>query len=336
MDGHTDYPSDPGCLLPTDRDEADPAQAPVCANEQDDDMDGLTDFPGDFGCISASWSSENDLCGPGVPVGEYYHGAASIMGDTSGMDASNALDPNTVGCGRSGKPEVIYFYRNPYRARLTISTDHPETVSNTAVYLRTTCTNGRSELGCSDGEDGMSNRGVMTVESVEPGHYFIVVDTSVGIGGPFKLTVVSEYDEPECADHIDNDNDGRIDDDDAGCSSQNDRSERQSSGIAECNNGEDDDADGRIDWPLDPGCRARGDDSESDPDPLPLCANGIDDDGDGLVDIPSDPGCTSRGDNDETDLRIDVACSNGRDDDRDGLTDYGEDPDCDFAGDRTE
>jgi large repetitive protein len=335
-DGATDYPVDPGCALPSDRDETDPAEAPVCANGADDDGDGQIDYPQDVGCVAASFSSESDLCGVGVRVNEYLFDSNHVMGNTDGPDATNSLDPNQAGCGRTNKPEVIYYYRNPYQSRLTISTDHPETMANTAVYLRSECTNGRTELACSDGDDAMSNRGQIVVDGVAPGNYFIVVDTSVGIGGAFKLTVVSEYDEPQCADHIDNDGDGRIDDDDAGCSSLRDRSERQSSGTPECNNGEDDDGDGRIDWPLDPGCQARGDASEEDPDVEPACSNGVDDDGDGHVDIPADPGCTSRGDDDELDLRVLVACSNGRDDDGDGLTDYGEDPGCDFAGDRTE
>ena len=335
-DGKTDYPADPGCLRPDDRDETDPATPPTCANDLDDDADGQTDYPNDVGCLGAAWASEQDLCGAGVVVKEYYFGSTFVLGDTGAADATNSLNANAVGCGRNGKPEVIYYYQNPYQSRLTISTDHPETQANTAVYLRSGCTDGRSELACGDGSAGMTNRGAFTVESVPPGDYFVVVDTTVGLGGAFKLSIVSEYDEPQCADHIDNDEDGLIDDADPGCSSQRDRSENQSTGIPECNNGEDDDADGRIDWPLDPGCSARGDDSEVDPMPLPACANGVDDDGDGHVDIPADPGCTSRGDQDETDLRIQPACANGRDDDRDGLTDYGEDPECDFAGDRSE
>ncbi|MEE2755921.1 MAG: hypothetical protein VYA30_04645 [Myxococcota bacterium] len=336
MDGLLDYPEDPGCLLPSDRDESDPASAPVCANQIDDDGDGQIDFPNDVGCFAAAWDSEADLCGSGVVVREYYPDAAFIIGDTSADDASNVLDPNSLNCGRTSKPENVFVYRNRYRARLTISTDYPETRTNTAVYLRSTCTSGRSELACGDGAADGSNHGSAVVEAVEPGLYFIVVDTSIGLPGPFKLTVRSEYDELQCSDHIDNDGDGRIDDDDPGCSGQDDRSERQSSGIPECNNSEDDDRDGRIDWPLDPGCEARGDDSEQDPVPLPECADGIDNDGDGLIDIPMDPGCTSRGDPSEEDLRISPACSNGRDDDGDGLTDFGEDPDCMFAGDRDE
>ena len=335
-DGATDYPADPGCLLPSDRSETDPREPAACSNGVDDDNDGRIDFPNDLGCIAASWDSETDLCGQGVPVYEYLVGSAAAYGSTEGEMATNVVDPNAPGCGRAAKPENIFVYRNQFRSRLTISTDYPETMTNTSVYLRARCLSGESELACNDGSSNQSNRGTLTVDAVEPGIYFVIVETSIGLSGPFKLTIEAELDALQCNDEIDNDEDGLIDDADPGCTGPTDRSERQSNGVPECNNGEDDDRDGRIDWPLDPGCSARGDDSEADPTPLPQCANGQDDDGDGLIDIPLDPGCTSRGDNDETDLRSPPICSNGRDDDGDGLTDYGEDPDCQFAGGRSE
>jgi hypothetical protein len=37
------------------------------------------------------------------------------------------------------------------------------------------------------------------------------------------------------------------------------------------------------------------------PPPLAACENGKDDDGDGKIDFPADPGCTSKADQDETD-----------------------------------
>lgn len=85
----------------------------------------------------------------------------------------------------------------------------------------------------------------------------------------------------------------------------------------ECENGEDDDGDGFIDFPADPSCTAATDPSERDLGDA--CRNGIDDDGDGLADHPADPGCFALQDGDESDAY--VACDNGRDDDSDGRTD---------------
>ena len=81
-DGLSDYPSDPGCMHPDDRVEADEQAVPICANQTDDDQDGLTDFPADPGCIAASSGSEEDLCGPGIEIQEYLSGTPSVIAST--------------------------------------------------------------------------------------------------------------------------------------------------------------------------------------------------------------------------------------------------------------
>jgi len=79
-----------------------------------------------------------------------------------------------------------------------------------------------------------------------------------------------------------------------------------------CDNGIDDDGDGRID-DLDPGC---ADWLDSDEKSLVLpCDNGVDDDGDLLVDM-DDPGCASPGWATES-----PACNDGIDNDNDGEID---------------
>ncbi|MDP9182809.1 MAG: hypothetical protein M3P04_08565, partial [Actinomycetota bacterium] len=52
-----------------------------------------------------------------------------------------------------------------------------------------------------------------------------------------------------------------------------------------------------VDWPADPGCTDRNDDSES-PNPAE-CNDGVDNDRDGKVDFPADTGCKSATDDDE-------------------------------------
>jgi cysteine-rich repeat protein len=59
----------------------------------------------------------------------------------------------------------------------------------------------------------------------------------------------------------------------------------------ECQNGVDDDGDGRIDYPADPGCSSASDFLETSPSRV--CDDGLDNDGDGFVDVPDDPGCRS-------------------------------------------
>jgi hypothetical protein len=114
---------------------------------------------------------------------------------------------------------------------------------------------------------------------------------------------------------VDDDNDGRSDAVDPGCSGPSDPSERTPA--LTCDNGLDDDGDGRIDFPADPGCA-----SPSSPAEDPACSNGWDDDGDGKIDFPEDEGCRSVASN-----RENPACSDGWDDDGDGRIDWNGGPD---------
>ena len=84
----------------------------------------------------------------------------------------------------------------------------------------------------------------------------------------------------------------------------------------QCDDGQDNDGDGRIDFPNDPGCASPVVNSELDPDPLPACANDIDEDRDGLFDFGEDPDCSSAADQFEG-----PDCSDGVDNDGDGFTD---------------
>jgi len=332
-DGRVDYPADPGCDNPNDRTEATPAVPPVCGNDIDDDGDGEIDFPSDPGCTAASAGDETDVCGDGVRLRRYHFGQREAIASTDEEDgASNVLEPS---CAGNNKSEVVFVYQNPYVAQLEISTAHDETEANTVVYVRSACQNAASELACGAGSRE-SRRGVVSMSEVPPGTYYVIVDTSIGIGGQFKLTIESERDDPACTDMVDNDGDGLVDLEDSGCIAPDDRSERDPLREPACANGDDDDEDGLTDFPLDPGCRARGDQDEADPATAPACSNGADDDGDGLVDFAEDPGCAGAGDGEETDTLITPECSDGEDNDADGRVDFPTDPQCNGPGDLSE
>jgi hypothetical protein len=64
--------------------------------------------------------------------------------------------------------------------------------------------------------------------------------------------------------------------------------------IRACNDGVDNDADGRIDL-ADAGCFGGTDDDETDPAVVPACADGIDNDADGATDAPADDACLFAG-----------------------------------------
>src|SRR5689334_17884392 len=78
-----------------------------------------------------------------------------------------------------------------------------------------------------------------------------------------------------------------------------------------CDDGVDNDGDGKIDFPIDPGCIAPQADDEADDCPdganCPQCANGRDDDSNGSMDYPADPGCESAADAIEA-IENPVAC----------------------------
>lgn len=111
---------------------------------------------------------------------------------------------------------------------------------------------------------------------------------------------------------------------------------------AECQDGEDNDLDGKTDFPADLGCRSADDDDEDGPAPTPSptptpppaeCADGKDNDGDGMTDM-ADPGCTSASDDsEESDFTPTppppAQCADGIDNDGDGKIDFaGADPGC--------
>ena len=108
--------------------------------------------------------------------------------------------------------------------------------------------------------------------------------------------------------------------------------------LVQCEDGIDNDGDGKIDWPFDPGCGSSTQDAkEDDPANLAACADGDDDDGDGKVDFPADPGCSSAADPTEQTSTI-TQCSDGVDNDTpaDGAADYPRDLDCAYASDTSE
>lgn len=142
---------------------------------------------------------------------------------------------------------------------------------------------------------------------------------------------------PQCADGVDNDEDGLIDDADPSCNGND--TEDADDPVRDCNDGTDNDADGLVDFPEDPGCTDGQDNSELN-SPIPECDDGEDNDDDGLVDYPEDPGCSSPLQNTETDDCPDGVgcpeCANGVDDDDDGDVDYPDDDGCTAASDDAE
>ncbi|MCA9557726.1 MAG: hypothetical protein KC583_04085, partial [Myxococcales bacterium] len=330
-DGRADYPNDPGCFAPFDRDETTEALT-ACSNDEDDDEDGQIDFPLDPGCPSAAFDSEENSCGE-IRFREFFGETPEVVAELA--DGSNGLSGT---CGGRNHNEVIFRYDLPFNARMEISTRFSETTTPVALYVRRDCDDTQTQLGCDDGAAGGANGGRIVLSQAAPGPYYIVVDGREADAGQFKLAVNVERLPAGCSNDRDDDDDGLRDYLDPGCSGPEDEDETDlpAGQTPACSNGEDDDGDGLVDWPFDPGCWGPGGLDEADPAEPPACDNGVDDDGDGRTDFPWDPGCVSRGHFSEVDPARAPTCADGQDNDADGRTDFPFDPGCFARSDSNE
>jgi hypothetical protein len=116
--------------------------------------------------------------------------SATATGTTEG--AASNLNPMDSNCASGTGPEVVYRVTVPGTGsfRLTASTDFPETMADTVVYMQTGCGSG-TELGCNDDVRPGSDTNSVVHANVNGGDtVFVVVDTyDDNSTGPFKLQV---------------------------------------------------------------------------------------------------------------------------------------------------
>jgi len=292
-DGKTDYPDDPGCLNPNQNDEADDCpdgpNCPQCGNGKDDDGDGQTDYPADNGCQSASDDSEvafdPNACGTGVTVEPL-----PTDGKATGMIVVGNSHLSSPACGGAGA-ERAYVFQVSAPTTLVATTAIAGTGADTVLYLRSSCVDFMTEVGCNDNASSGSG-GSTLVADVGPGTYYLIVDGQAATtSGNFNLEVTEYPGVGEACDPVAD-----------GCApGYYCRQLPGASGTTceppRCSDGVDNDNDGKIDYPAEPGCTGPGDDDEADDCPdgadCPACANGKDDDNDGKTDYPDDPDCAA-------------------------------------------
>lgn len=152
-----------------------------------------------------------------------------------------------------------------------------------------------------------------------------------------------------CSNDLDDDADSFIDENDPNCHTDGDPANTasydpnrvESGTLPACWNNQDDDEDGKKDFPNDPGCASATDTNETDEggeESTPQCSDGLDNDSDGNVDN-ADPAChtdfdASNGSSYDASRTDEAAappptpqCSDGLDNDGDGKVD-GDDPGC--------
>lgn len=297
-DVKTDFPFDPGCETEFDDTEEDPATPPACSNGVDDDGDGDMDYPQDPGCRSAGDPDEFNTvvgaCGPSVEIAEIPP-SGEFMGSFDAPKPNELSSPICRGFG--GEYAFTYSVSQPNKA-LRVTTDFAETTVDTVVYVRTDCRNPTTELGCDDGSGTVTGESDLTVPDAPPGTYFILVDAYgpgslgafklkvtelTGVGGACTVGSATEI----CADGLT-------------CRALTPGGATTCEKFV-CDDGMDNDGDGKTDFPNDPGCTEARENDEANPAVLPECGNGADDDGDALIDYPLDLGCKSASDTAEID-----------------------------------
>ena len=95
-DGNADYPTDLGCLSPTDDTEAPNLGVEACNDLFDNDGDGFTDFPADPGCDGPNDNSEspNPPCSDGIDNdGDGQMDYPADPGCTNSRDGTESSDP---------------------------------------------------------------------------------------------------------------------------------------------------------------------------------------------------------------------------------------------------
>lgn len=213
-------------------------------------------------------------------------------GYTEGTTAE-ASDDFTPECALSNAPDITHRLVVP-GVLLSLVADTTGSQFDTVMTIESPICSA-PELECDD-DGGSDTQSRVQLEYLEPGEYSIIIDGFDEHAGTYALNVHGviaggEPCDPEliasglfscevsyaCADNE--------------CAP------------AACNNGRDDDGDGRIDVLEDPGCLGIGDADESDDCPAgplcPVCSNERDDDEDGLVDFPEDMGCSTPRDTNE-------------------------------------
>jgi hypothetical protein len=295
-DGKIDYPEDPGCSSPDDTDETDDCPngptCPACSNGLDDDGDGFIDYPNDPSCTAASGGSES-CNGEEDPV-------LSIVGPTTNGTLIGAHDDHTPTCaGGIGGPDVMLTVNLPALSTLHLDTNGSAILDTVLSLLPATCA--EPSLACDD-DDGDGNLSSIDITNTAAGTYVIAVDafSSTTTPNTFELNLLGEFvSGASCENTL-----GGALVCPTGTACMGTPGSRHCLGAFACNDGIDNDGDGKTDYPNDPGCTSPTDNDETDTCPsgptCPVCGNGIDDDGDGFIDYPNDPSCASASGNSES------------------------------------
>ncbi len=192
-DGKIDYPNDPGCFSPQEDSEVDDCptgpQCPQCSDGIDNDGNGLIDDPNDPGCSSAADDeefTENPVaCGANVMIKQM----PSTNEDTSTLGAGSPSGLSSTTCGGAG-PEVAYEIQIHMPQVLVASTDNQRHHRRHGALSPHQGLHGRGD------RDDVQRRHLDERhelddqrQALQPGTYYLIVDSSSSTGGAYDLTV---------------------------------------------------------------------------------------------------------------------------------------------------
>ena len=255
-DGLVDV-ADVGCSEADDPDETDPPVAPLCADGLDNDMDGATDYPADADCVAAGAEREAPLCP--LPVG-----AVVEVGQAGGNIELPIVErgPGVAAgaCEAGPSPEVVVVLTLDEPSDVFVDILDGQVRVQTPIYIRRVCEDAGSEVICRRGAE----MGPLSAIGLDRGTYFVFVEQGFAAPAtPRTANIVVRSNIRACNNLLDDDEDGRLDRDDPGCTEGLDDSEIDEPQVPECADGLDNDADGQTDYPNDDGCLAAGDADEA-------------------------------------------------------------------------
>jgi large repetitive protein len=296
-DGKTDYPIDPGCSSPTDSTETDVCSTtptsplcPQCGNGLDDDTDGTTDYPADTSCLAAS--SPVEACPQSEAVivattaqtmGTTAASSGAVndyrppMGSFNGHACTSTTTANTA-------PDRAVQIDVPAMDILSLRLS-PVAFDSAQILLPASCSG--TPIDCYDSPT------LMAPTNLAGGRYYLIIDGYTSGSGTFTLNISGTIKNGEsCESAL------------AQSGAITCNSGYQCTGTigsrtctkTACNDGLDNNMDGKIDYPADPGCTTASDPIEDNVCPgtsCPACADGLDNDGDSQIDFPADTGCLS-------------------------------------------
>ncbi len=303
-DGKTDYPADPGCVVPQQDDETDDCPSgpncPQCANGVDDDGNGSIDYPDDPGCAAASDQFEfvnNPVaCGAGLIIRPLpSNGMETVMFDPA-TSTSSIASP----CGGGGAVPAFAYQISLTAPKVLVATTAGSTLTggaamDTILDLRgSNCAT--TEVACNDNDSALKTSKI--TQSLPAGNYYLIVEgKDTTIAGMYSIEVNLFTGEGEACGTSSQCGPGLV------CRTPLGGTMGMVCTQPQCNDGVDDDLDGKNDYPTDPGCDSPTDNDETDTCPngasCPACSNTLDDDNDGLTDYPLDTSCTSAAGNSE-------------------------------------